>query len=112
MTKKQLNWLRIFCNVYALFRKVYICTYIIIHVRNTLMCFELSIAFGLSLVIEVGNISDELPTIVRQRCRGPIPLVPFFHVGNVLMETFAVLINGMPAVIREEIQVGVQKMDL
>ncbi|GBN17356.1 hypothetical protein AVEN_69372-1 [Araneus ventricosus] len=112
MTKKQLNWLRFFCNAYPLFRKVYICTYIIIHVRNTLICFGLSNPFGLSLVMDLEIISDERPTVVSQHCRGPIPLVPFFHVGNVLIKTFTVLITDIPAVIREEIQVEVQKVDL
>ncbi|GBL73522.1 hypothetical protein AVEN_159508-1 [Araneus ventricosus] len=59
-----------------------------------------------------GGISDERPTVVRQHCHGPIPLVPFFHVGNVLMKTFAVLITDLPAAIIEEIQMGVQKVDL
>ncbi|GBM33210.1 hypothetical protein AVEN_28203-1 [Araneus ventricosus] len=43
----------------------------------------------------MGSISDERPTLVRQQCRGPIPLVPFLHVVNVLMKTFAVLITEL-----------------
>ncbi|GBM12054.1 hypothetical protein AVEN_245460-1 [Araneus ventricosus] len=62
--------------------------------------------------MDVGSISDERLIVVSQYCRGPIPLVPFSHVGNVLMKTFASLITDLSAVIREEIQVGVQKMDL
>ncbi|GBM51008.1 hypothetical protein AVEN_41584-1 [Araneus ventricosus] len=79
---------------------------------NTLICFGLLISFGLSLVMDVESISDERPTIVSQHWHVPIPLVPFFHVGNVLMKTFAVLITDLPSVINEEIQVGVQKVDL
>ncbi|GBM05922.1 hypothetical protein AVEN_135284-1 [Araneus ventricosus] len=73
---------------------------------------KLTISFGLSLVMDEGSISDEHPTVVSQHCRGPIPLVLFSHVGNVLMKTFAVLITDLPAVIRKDIQVEVQKVDL
>ncbi|GBL98702.1 hypothetical protein AVEN_8608-1 [Araneus ventricosus] len=62
--------------------------------------------------MDMGSISDERPTVVNQQCRGPIPMVPFLHVGNALMKTFALLITDLPAVTREEIQVEVQKVDL
>ncbi|GBM11028.1 hypothetical protein AVEN_1355-1 [Araneus ventricosus] len=43
--------------------------------------------------MDVGSISDERETVLRQHCRGQILLVPFFHVGHVLTKTFAVLIT-------------------
>lgn len=77
------NWFGYFFgNTYGLLyskllRKVYLCSYIVINVRNALICFRLSISFDLLLEMDMGSIPDERPAVISQYCRGRILVIPF-----------------------------------
>jgi hypothetical protein len=55
------------------------------------------------LLCPLCNISLEGPAVVNQHTEAPLPLVPLFHVGNVLMKSLSVLVTDSAKILREEV---------
>ena len=50
------------------------------------------------------------PAIVGHEPLGPLPLIPLFHICDVLVKTFSLLVTNVAQVLREPIEVGMEIM--